>query len=71
MKSGTVNGDKALELIMRDVLGALSELATEVAHNPYASCMQILAIEPAPCEAAPARRPPETRVVPFKRRSAA
>lgn len=39
--------DKALELIIRDVMGGMEELATLEGYHCPPECLEILAIEPA------------------------
>lgn len=39
--------DKALELIIRDVLGGMEELATCEGYSAYLADMEILGVEPA------------------------
>lgn len=45
--SSRVLGPKALEMIMRDVLGGMEELALMKGYQPGADVVEILAIEPA------------------------
>ncbi len=62
-----VLGPKALEMIMRDVLGGMEELALMKGYQPGADAVEIIAIEPA----TKSSRPPahgESRVVAFTSR---
>lgn len=58
-------GPKALEMIMRDVLGGMEELASMKGYQPGADVIEIVAIEPAAQPTARSDAP--SRVVDFNR----
>ena len=61
-------GPKALEMVMRDVLDGMEELALLKAFQPGAEVVEIIAIEPATRpESAPLTAPSVTQVVPLTR----
>ncbi len=62
-----VVGPKALEMIMRDVLGGMEELALMKGYQPGADVVEIIAIEPAAKSGRPAADG-ESRVVAFTSR---
>lgn len=64
--STRVLGPKALEMIMRDVLGGMEELALMKGYQPGADIVEIIAIEPA-VKGAASSVGEETRVVAFDR----
>lgn len=43
----TVQGDRKQEIIMRDVMGGLEEIATILAYDPWPGDFEIIAIHPA------------------------
>jgi hypothetical protein len=59
--------DKALEMIIRDVMGGMEELANLKGYEAPLDCMEILSIEPVvpQTEAVPATPPHNAVVLPF------
>ncbi len=53
----TIVSDKALEMVMRDVLDSLSEISLESGFKPTDGCFEIIEIYPAQREKAQSQEP--------------